>query len=187
MKKIDDLERSIEKRLSDVNSFNNSNNNSKEKIQNFKDRNNKSKRKDEKYETINTVLNSFDTIVIIATTFSSITLSLTGIGLIVLPKPTATACELSIGNKVVYEIDMQKNNKYKKVCEKDQQTIKSFDKLYRKRLQDNETVKKGYECLCNIFAKYVDETKNESFFLKMNIKIKLNVFNNNKFKFQTRN
>ena len=58
---------------------------------------------------------------------------------------------------------MQKYNKYKKLYEKDQQTIKSFDKLYRKSLQDNLIDKSEYESLCNIFSKYIDETKNESF------------------------
>ena len=59
---------------------------------------------------------------------------------------------------------MQKNYKYKKLYEKDQQTIKSFDKLYRKSLQDNMIDKSEYEILCNFFNRYVDETKNESFF-----------------------
>ena len=58
---------------------------------------------------------------------------------------------------------MQKYNKYKKLYEKDQQTIKSFDKLYRKSLQDLLIDKSEYERLCNIFSKYADETKNESF------------------------
>ena len=89
-------------------------------------------------------------------------MSLTGIGLIAIPKSTATACGLSIGNKVLYEIIKNKYNKYKKQYEKDQQTIKSFDKLYRKSLQDNVNDKNEYESLCNIFTKYVDE-KNESF------------------------
>ena len=58
---------------------------------------------------------------------------------------------------------MQKDNKYKKLYEKDQQTIKSFDKLYRKSLQDNLIDKVEYESLCNIFTKYVDEVKNKYF------------------------
>ena len=44
----------------------------------------------------------------------------------------------------------------------DQQTIKYFNKLYRKTLQDNLIDKYEYESLCNIFTKYV-ENKNESF------------------------
>ena len=48
---------------------------------------------------ITTILKSFDTIGIIATTLSSFTLSLTGIGLKAIPLSTATACGLSMGNK----------------------------------------------------------------------------------------
>ena len=95
-------------------------------ITNFKDKNNKSNKRYEK-KTLTTMLKSFDTFVIIATTSSSITLSLTGIGLIAIKISIATACGLSIGNKVLYEIIPNKNNKYKKQNEKDQQTIKSFD------------------------------------------------------------
>ena len=70
----------------------------------FKDKNNKSKKRYRKYKTLTTILKSFDTFVIIATTSSSITLSLAGIGLIVIPKTTASACALSVGNKIIYEI-----------------------------------------------------------------------------------
>ena len=132
-------------------------------ITNFKDKNKKSKRKYKKYKTLTTILKSFDTIVIIATTSTSITLSVTGIGLIAIPISTATACGLSITNKIFYEKVMQKCNKYKKLYENDQQTIKSFDKLYRKSLQDKIIDKNEYKSLCNIFTRYVDENKNESF------------------------
>ena len=96
-----DLEQRLEKKLNVVNSFNNHINNIKGMITYFKDKNNKSKKKFKKYETITTILKSFDTFVIIATTSSSINLSFTGIGLIVIPISTATACGLSIGNKVL--------------------------------------------------------------------------------------
>ena len=90
-------------------------------------------------------------------------MSLTGIGLIVTPISTATVCALSIGNKVIYKIIVNKNNKYKKQYEKDQQTNKSSDKLYRKSLQDKVIDKTENESLCNIFTRYVDQNKNESF------------------------
>ena len=90
-------------------------------------------------------------------------MSLTGIGLIAIPISTASAFGLSIGNKVLYEIIVNKYNKYKKQYEKDQNTIKSFDKLYRNSLQDNVIDETEYETLCNIFTKYIDESKNESF------------------------
>ena len=58
-------------------------------------------------------MKSFDTNVTIATTSSPKTLLFTGIGLIVIPISTVTACVLSIGNTVIYETYLQnyKNTK----------------------------------------------------------------------------
>ena len=155
-----DLEQRLEKNFNDVNSFNNHFKITKETITYFKDKNIKSKKIYLKYKTLTTILKSFDTFVIIATTSGSITLSLVGKGLIAIPISTATACGLSIGNKVIYEIIINKNNKQKEQFERDQQTIKSFDILYRKSLQDNVINKSEHESLCNIFTKNVDEIKN---------------------------
>ena len=80
-----DLEKRLEKKINDVNSFNNHINNTKEMIIYFKDKNNKSENKYKNFKTLNAVLESVDSIVIIAATSTSITLSITGIGLIVLP------------------------------------------------------------------------------------------------------
>ena len=70
-----DLEQRLEKKLNDVNRFNNHINNIKEMITYFGDKNNKSKMRYKNYKTITTVLKSFDTFVIIATTSRSFTLS----------------------------------------------------------------------------------------------------------------
>ena len=158
-----DLEKRLKKRINDVNSFNNHISNIKEMITYFKDKNNKSKKKYKNYKTLNTILESVDSIVIIAATSTSITLSITGIGLIILPISAGIACGLSLGNKVLHKLIINKYNKYKKQYERDQNTIKDFDKLYRKSLQDNVIDKTEYESLCNIFTKYVDQNKNESF------------------------
>ena len=158
-----DLEQRLEKRINDVNSFNNHINNIKEMITYFKDKNHKSKKKYKNYKTLNTILESVDSIVIIGATSTSITLSITGVGLIILPISAAIACALSLGNKILHKIIINKYNKYKKQYERDQNTIKSFDKLYRKSLQNNIIDKTEYESLCNVFTKYIDENKNESF------------------------
>ena len=113
----------------------------------FKDKNNKSKKKIKKHETITTILKSFDSFVTIAKTSSSVIFSLTGIGLIAIPISTATACGISIGIKVIYGIITNKYNKHKKLYEKDQQTIKSFDKIYKKSLQDNVNDKNEHESM----------------------------------------
>ena len=161
-----DLEKRLEKKINDVNSFNNHINNIKEMINYFKDKNRKSKKKYKNYKTLNTILESADSIVIIGATSTSITLLylyIIGIGLIILPISAGIACGLSLGNKILHTIIVNKYNKYKKHYEKDQQTIKSFDKLYGKSLQDNVIDKNEYDGLCNIFTKYVNENKNESF------------------------
>ena len=158
-----DLEKRLEKRINDVNSFNNHINNIKEMITYFKDKNNKSKKKYKNYKTLKTILESADSIVIIGATSTSITLSITGVGLIILPISAGVACALSFGNKILHKIIINKYNKYKKQYERDQNTIKSFDKLYRKSLQDIIIDKTEYENLCKIFTRYVDENRNESF------------------------
>ena len=158
-----DLEQRLEKKINDVNSFNNHINNIKEMITYFKDKNNKSKKKYKNYKTIKTILESVDSIVIIAGTSTSLTLSITGIGLIILPISAGIACSLSLSNKILHKLIINKYNKYKKLYERDQNTIKSFDKLNRKSLQDNVIDKTEYQNLCNIFTKYVEENKNESF------------------------
>ena len=83
--------------------------------------------------------------------------------MIILPISAGIACALSLGNKILHKKILNRYNKYKKQYERDQLTIKSFDKLYRRSLQDNIIDKKEYESLCNIFTRYLDENKNESF------------------------
>ena len=85
LEKNTDLEQRLEKKLNDVNSFSNSIDNIKAMITYFKDKNSKSKKRYNNYENLNTVLESVDSIVIIGATSTSITLSVTGFGLINLP------------------------------------------------------------------------------------------------------
>ena len=132
-------------------------------ITNFKDKNHKSIKKHKNYKILNTILESGDSIIIIAATSTSITLSITGIGLTILPISAGIASTLSLGNKILHKLIIKKYIKYKKQYERDQHIIKSFDNLYRKSLQDNIIDKTEYDSLCNIFTKYVDENKNESF------------------------
>ena len=82
--------------------------------------------------------------------------------MIILPISAGIAWTLSLDDKVLHKIIINKYNKHKKQYERDQHKIRSFDKLHRKSLTII-TDKIEYEGLCNIFTKYVDETKNESF------------------------
>ena len=110
-----DLEKRLEKKINDVNCFNNHINNIKEMITYFKDKNHKSQKKYKNYKTLNTVLESVDSIVIIGATSTSIILSVTGIGLIVLPISAGIACALSLGNKILHKLFINRYIKYKKL------------------------------------------------------------------------
>ena len=61
-------------------------NNIKEMITYLKDKNHKSKKRYKKHKMKTTLLKSFDTIITTDTTSSSITLSLTVVGLLVIPR-----------------------------------------------------------------------------------------------------
>ena len=89
------------------------------------------------FKATNTVLESVGINIIIGATPTSIILSIAVISLIVLSISAGNACILSLGNKVLHKLILNKYNKYKKQSKKDQQTKKSFDNLYRKSLKDN--------------------------------------------------
>ena len=68
MRSDQDLEQQLEKKLNDVTSFINHINNIKERITYFKDKNHKSKKRYKNYKTLNTKIESVDSIVIIGAT-----------------------------------------------------------------------------------------------------------------------
>ena len=179
----DDLEQRLDKKLNDVNSFNNHISNIKDMITYFKDKNHKSKKKYKKFKTLNTTPESVDTVVFNGATSTSITLSIVGIGLIVLQISAGTACTLALGNKVLLKTFINKHNKYKKQLEKDQQTVKLFDKPYRKSLQDNIHEKNESKSLRDFSTKIWEETQINLFYKHEHEKIKFNLFCNNKIKF----
>ena len=149
--------------MNDVNRFNNHISNIEELITYFKDKNHESKKRLKKYKTLTTILESVDTVVIIGSTATSVTLSITSIGLMNLPNTAGIGCCISIANKELHKLMIEKYNKYRKEHEKDQQIFKSIDKLYRKPLKDILFDKNEYGSLCNIFTTKLDKTKKESF------------------------
>ena len=84
----------------------------------FKDKKHKSKKRCKNYKNLNTVLESVDTIDNIGATSTSIKLSITGVGLIILPSSAGTACFLSVAIIILHKIIMNKFNKHKKTISK---------------------------------------------------------------------
>ena len=75
---------------------------------------------------VTTILKSFDTILFITTTSSSIAVCVMGIGLVAIPISRGIACGLRINIKELHEIIMQRHNKDKKQYQK---TNKLFNLL----------------------------------------------------------
>ena len=76
-------------------------------------------------------MKTVSTSVINATTSNSVTLSNTGISLIVLPVSTGVACQLTLTKKVIFERTMKIYKIYKDLSERKHQTIYTFGELFR--------------------------------------------------------
>ena len=95
-------------------------------------------------------------------------------GLNNLLKSAGNACTSFLGNKVLYQMIINKYDKHKKQYGKDHLGIQSFKKLYGKNLHDKFNKISEYESLSNCVTIYLVETKNESFY-------KQEQYNKNKF------
>ena len=164
-----DSEQRLEKKLNDVNSFNNHIKNIKEMIIYFKYKNSKSKKRYKNYKTLSTVLESGDSIDIIGATSTSITLPITDVVLIIFKKSPGTACTLSLGYKVRHEIIINKYKKNKKQYEKDQQRNKSFDKFSENLYKIIFSIKLNMKIYVMFLLKMLMKKK-RIFFINMNIK-----------------
>ena len=76
----------------------------------FRNRNHKSKKKNN-YKTITAILESVERVVINRATKTSITLSVSVVGLIVVPIFAGVACASSLGKKVLHKIILKKYNR----------------------------------------------------------------------------
>ena len=74
----------------------------------LKDKNHNSKKKYKNYKTLNTILKSVDSIVIIGATSTSVTLSTISFGFVIITISTGIACSLSLCNIILHEIVMKK-------------------------------------------------------------------------------
>ena len=148
--------------MKDVNGFDISENNNKEMITYFEGKSNLWKKKHKNYKTLISSLEPIVKIVKIvfiraATTF--LVSSVIGVGLLVVPKPTGFACALSLSKKVIYRRIWIIYVKWEKQWEKGQQTIKSFDKLYRIRFRDNLIDKENLNLFASFWIFFLVETK----------------------------
>ena len=100
--------------MNDVDKCKNSVKNLKEMITYLKDENRKSEKKYKTYETLISMLDLVDTVVIIGSTTTTLTVSITGIGLINVPISAGKASSLSLVKKILYQIILKKYKKCRK-------------------------------------------------------------------------
>ena len=80
----------------------------------FEARINEAKKEIKSKKTLTSLLELVDTVVIVRATATSVTLSVTGFRLVVVPVSAEVAYVISLGNKQIYKIILKNRNQYKK-------------------------------------------------------------------------
>ena len=126
-----DVESKIDKRLQSelqiVNSFNNSIQNISLMMKYYELEENKYKKKYTKYKLINNMINSTDCLIRTGTTSASVTLSITGVGIIVVPITAGVGCVTGILVKICSSYLKKKEQNYKLEYTIIQKTLATLD------------------------------------------------------------
>ena len=153
-----DVESMINKRLQSelqkVNSFNNSIQNISLMMKYYEMEEKKYKQKYNKYKLINNLINSLDGIIVIGTTSASISLSITGVGIIVVPIAAGVGCTTGILVKICSSYLKKKEQNYKLKYTIIQKTLDDFRQLYVTSLKDNCIDEKEYHRFVTQFENY---------------------------------
>ena len=162
---VDSLEQHLNLRLKEINSFNIS-------IQNIKDIKNfynheakKYKKKGKQYKLINCLIQSVDGVSILAVSSTCVTLSITGVGLVVVPVASGIGAGLCIISKLLGEYLKRKEQHNLKKYTLAGRTLHDFCKLHSKCLEDNKIDLNEYNKLKQSYDTYkTNKTKLNSEF-----------------------
>ena len=148
------LQSALQNELQKVNSFNNSFQNISLMMKYYEMEENKYKQKYNKYKLINNLINSLDGIIVIGTTSASISLSITGVGIIVVPIAAGVGCTTGILVKICSSYLKKKEQNYKLKYTIIQKTLDDFRQLYVASLKDNCIDEKEYHRFVTQFENY---------------------------------
>ena len=112
---------------------------------------NKHKKKYTKYKLINNIINSTDGLIIIGTFSASVTLSITGVGIIVVPITTGVGCATGILVKLCSSYLKKKEQNYKLKYAIIPKTLDDFRQLFTTSLKDNHIDEKEYHRIVNMY------------------------------------
>ena len=156
---------SLDLRLKEIKSFNNS-------IQNIKDNQNfynheakKYKKKSKQYKIINCLIQSIDGVSVLGVSSTCVTLSVTGVGLIVVPIASGIGAGLCIISKIPNEYLKRKEQHNNKKNTLAGRTLHDYQKLHSKCLEDNKIDLNEYNKLKQTYGTYkTNKTKLSSEF-----------------------
>ena len=148
------INKHLQSELQKVNSFNNSIQNISLMMKYYEMEENKYKQKYNKYKLINNLINSLDGIIVIGTTSASISLSITGVGIIVVPIAAGVGCTTGILVKICSSYLKKKEQNYKLKYTIIQKTLDDFRQLYVTSLKDNCIDEKEYHRFVTQFENY---------------------------------
>ena len=148
------INKHLQNELQKVNSFNNSIQNISLMMKYYEMEEKKYKQKYNKYKLINNLINSLDGIIVIGTTSASISLSITGVGIIVVPIAAGVGCTTGILVKICSSYLKKKEQNYKLKYTIIQKTLDDFRQLYVASLKDNCIDEKEYHRFVTQFENY---------------------------------
>ena len=147
---------SLDLRLKEINSFINSIQNIKD-IQNFCNHEAKKyKKKSKIYKLINCLIQSIDGVLLLGVSSTAITLSVTGVGLIVIPIASGIGAGVSIISKILNEYLKRKEQHNNKKYTLAGRTLHDFCKLHSKCLEDNKIDLNEYNKLKQTYDVYIN-------------------------------
>ena len=114
----------------------------------------KYKKKHIKYKLINNIINSTDGLLIIGTTSASVTLSITGVGIIVVPITAGVGCATDILVKICSSYLEKKEQNYKLKYAIIQKTLDDFRQLFTTSSKDNHIDENEYDRFVNMYENY---------------------------------
>ena len=155
----------LDMRLKEINSFNNSIQNIKD-IQNFYNHEAKKyKKKSKTYKVINGLIQSIDGVLLLGVSSTAITLSVTGVGLVVVPIASGIGAGVSIFSKILNEYLKRKERHNIKKYTLAGRTLHDYQKLHSKCLEDNKIDLNEYNNLKQTYDVYkTNKTKLNSEF-----------------------
>ena len=140
-------------RLKEINSFNNSTQNIKNIQNSYNHEARKYKKNTTTYKIINGLIQSIDGVLLLGVSSTAITLSVTGVGLIVVPIASGIGAGVSIISKILNEYLKRKEHNIKKYTLAGR-TLHDFCKLHSKCLEDNKIDLNEYNKLKQTYDVY---------------------------------